>query len=115
MRGLLWTVSVLLSVLTASGCNGPSKRTLASSEPSLSAASTGESNVSIIDRAKPAPGSTAFADRHPLFSKPRQYYENTNRGKVSKTAAATLIGVPAGLFGEFKQMVAGTPHAGGTP
>src|SRR5947209_6008336 len=112
MRGLHWTVAALLAALAASGCSGgPSKRTLASSEPGLSAA-PGDSGVAIVDRAKPVPGSTAFADRHPLFSKPRQYYENTGTNKVTKTAAAAVLGVPAGIYGELKQIVVGAPQGG---
>jgi hypothetical protein len=109
MRGLHWTVFGLLVALMMSGCSGgPSKRTLASSEPGLSAV-PGDSGVAIVDRAKPVPSTTTFVDRHPLFSKPREYYESTGTNKVTKTAAAAVLGVPAGIFGEFKQIVVGAP------
>jgi hypothetical protein len=49
-----------------------------------------------------------WVDRHPLFSKPRQYYESTGNNKVAKTAAAAVLGVPAGIYGELKQIVVGT-------
>ena len=106
MRGLQWTVAALLMALAASGCSGgPSKRTLASSEPALS----GDPEVAIVDRAKPVPGAVTVVDRHPLLSKPRQYYESTGNNKVTKTAAAAFIGVPAGIYGELKQIVVGVP------
>jgi hypothetical protein len=110
MRGLHWKVFSLLTILAVStGCNStPSKRTLASSEPGLST-TTGDPEVAIVDRAKPVPASTSFVDRHPLFYKPRDYYENTGSNKVAKTAAAAVIGVPAGLYGELKQIVVGAP------
>jgi len=109
MRGLHWTVIALLAALVASGCSGgPSKRTLASTEPGLSTV-PGDSGVAIVDRAKPVPSSVTFVDRHPLFSKPRDYYESTNSNKAAKTAAAAVIGVPAGIYGELKQIVVGTP------
>jgi hypothetical protein len=58
----------------------------------------------------PAPIKTvSFADRHPLFSKPRQYWETSGDNKVVKAAAATFIGVPAGFVGEVKQIFVGTP------
>jgi hypothetical protein len=56
------------------------------------------------------PASTlTWVDRHPLFSKPRDYYDNSGTNKVVKTAAAAVIGVPAGIFGELKQIVVGAP------
>ncbi len=110
MRGHQWTAVALLAALAAaaSGCSGgPSKRTIAaSSEPALST----DPDVAIVDRAKPVPpSSVTFVDRHPLFSKPREYYEKTGTNKVSKTAAAAVIGVPAGIYGELKQIVVGNP------
>ena len=111
MRGHQWTVVALLAALAASGCSGgPSKRTLASSEPGLSTVS-GDPDVAIVDRAKPVPSnSVTFVDRHPLFSKPREYYEKTGTNKATKTAAAAVIGVPAGIYGELKQIVVGNPN-----
>jgi len=50
-----------------------------------------------------------FVDRHPLLSKPRDYYESSGNNKVVKTLAAGVVGVPAGLFGELKQIVVGRP------
>lgn len=109
MRALHWMVIALLATLVAPGCSGgPSKRTLASTEPGLSTV-PGDPGVTIVDRAKPVPNSETFVDRHPLFSKPRDYYENTSSNKVAKTAAAAVIGVPAGIYGELKQIVVGVP------
>ena len=111
MRGPQWTVAALVAALAATtGCSGgPSKRTLASSEPALST-SPGDTDVTIVDRAKPVPATTvSVVDRHPLFSKPRDYYEKTDSNKVAKTAAAAVIGVPAGIYGELKQIVVGVP------
>ena len=107
MRGLQWTAIALAAALAAPGCSGPSKRTLASTEPGLSTV-PGDSGVVVADRGKPVAGET-WVDRHPLFSKPRQYYESTGNNKVAKTAAAAVIGVPAGIYGEIKQIVVGTP------
>ena len=49
----------------------------------------------------------SFADRHPLFYKPRQYWETSGDNKIVKAAAATFIGVPAGFVGEVKQIFVG--------
>jgi hypothetical protein len=108
MRGLQWTVVALVATLAASGCSAPSKRTLASTEPGLSTV-PGDSGVVVADRGKPVPAGDTFVDRHPLFYKPRQYYESTGNNKVTKTAAAAVLGVPAGIYGELKQIVVGTP------
>ena len=67
--------------------------------------------MTVIDRAKPIASSDTVVDRHPLFSKPREYYTTTNRGKAAKTASAVVLGVPAGIYGEFKQIVVGAPPA----
>ena len=107
MRGLKWMAAALLMAVAASGCGGPSKRTLASSEPALV---PGDPEVAIVDRAKPVPSATvSVVDRHPLLSKPRDYYEKTGTNKVAKTAAAAFIGVPVGIYGELKQIVVGAP------
>ena len=107
MRGLNWTLAVLLMAVAASGCTGgPSKRTLASSEPALV---TSDPGVAVVERPKPVPSTVTVVDRHPLLSKPKQYYDDTNSNKVAKTAAAVVIGVPAGIIGEIKQIVVGVP------
>jgi hypothetical protein len=107
MRQCQWILAALLMALAVSGCSGgPSKRTLAASEPALIPS---DPDVAIVDRAKPVPSTVTVVDRHPLFSKPKQYYDDTNSNKVAKTAAATFIGVPAGIYGELKQIVVGVP------
>ena len=50
-----------------------------------------------------------FVDRHPLLSKPRDYYESSGDNKFVKSMAAGVIGVPAGIVGELKQIVVGKP------
>jgi len=54
-------------------------------------------------------GTVKFADRHPLFTKPRKYWETSGDNKIVKAAAATFIGVPAGFVGEVKQIFVGVP------
>src|SRR5436305_388161 len=102
-----WLVLVALTLVMLSGCQGgPSRRTLASAEPTLSpsvssGAVVADGGTSVA--AGPStvvPGSTrtaTFADRHPLFSRPREYYESVGTNKVVKTAAAVVVGVPAGI------------------
>ena len=57
-----------------------------------------------------APAKTAFTwvDRHPLFSKPRDYWDTSGDNKIVKAAAATFVGVPVGMYGEVKQIIVGT-------
>jgi hypothetical protein len=54
-------------------------------------------------------GSPSWVDRHPLLYKPRDYYETSGDNKIVKTAAATVIGIPAGVVGELRQIVTGAP------
>jgi hypothetical protein len=51
----------------------------------------------------------SFVDRHPLFSKPREYWDSSGDKKIVKAAAATFIGVPAGFVGEVRQIFVGAP------
>ena len=57
-------------------------------------------------RAQPT---VTVVDRHPLFSKPRDYYENTGTQQGRQDRRRGVIGVPAGIYGELKQIVVGRP------
>jgi len=104
-----WLTVVILSALASSlaGCQGAgSRRSAAAPEPGLSGAL--DSGSTIV--AEPAPAkSVAYVDRHPMFSKPRDYWESAGDNKFKKAAAATFVGVPVGLYGEIKQIVVGAP------
>jgi hypothetical protein len=98
--------AVVLGVAVLSGCQGSGSRRVASAEPALSNPVDGGT---VVEAPPKAAQTVTWADRHPLFSKPRQYYDNAGTNKVVKAAAATVIGIPAGLVGEIKQIVVGTP------
>jgi hypothetical protein len=57
----------------------------------------------------PVVKSTSFVDRHPLFYRPRDYWETSGNNTVVKAAAATFIGIPAGIFSETRQILTGVP------
>ena len=57
----------------------------------------------------PAPQSVGYVDRHPILSKPRDYWEDGGDNKIVKAARATFIGVPSGIYNEMKQIVVGAP------
>jgi len=100
-----WLALAVSTAGLAAGCHsGPSSRTLASTEPSLT---TPESGTTVA--AAPPARTVTWVDRHPLFSKPRDYYESSGNNTIVKTAAATVVGIPAGIFGELKQIVVGAP------
>lgn len=104
MRGHRW-LAVSLIVL-GTGCQtGASGRRVASAEPTLLPPS--EPGTSVV-QTEPTRQVT-WADRHPLFIKPREYYDNSGSNRVVKAAAATVIGVPAGIIGEIRQIVVGAP------
>ena len=118
MRGSYRTAWVLLAGLiesaAGSGCHGTTKR----AEPGLAPSSEPTLGAPIEPGATVAPGGTASAsgvtwvDRHPLFSKPREWYETTSsNSKIVKGVAAAVIGIPAGVLGEMKQIVTGSPSA----
>jgi hypothetical protein len=108
MSGTRWSLLLILAAVGLTGCQtGPSKQTLAASEPALSPPVEGGTSVVAV----PSPRTVTFVDRHPLFSKPRDYYESSGNNAVVKTAAAVVVGVPVGFVGEIRQIVVGTPAA----
>ena len=111
MRGSRWiAISVLaLAAGMGSGCQTAGTRrtaTVVSPEPALANADGAGSERTI----EAVPEKTVtFVDRHPLFTKPREYWETSGNNKIVKAAAATFIGVPAGFVGEVKQIFVGAP------
>ena len=108
MRGYRWfAIALLLTVYgVSSGCQSPGgPRTVVSPEPSISGVVDGDGTRVTTTPAK----TVTFVDRHPLFSKPREYWDTSGNNKVVKAAAATFVGVPAGLYGEAKQIIVGAP------
>ncbi len=114
MRGIRWTlmaITVLMVGLTAGCQTAGSKRpaTVVSPAPAVSDASDANGLASEKTIASAPVSSVGFADRHPLFTKPRKYWETSGDNKIVKAAAATFIGVPAGFVGEVKQIFVGVP------
>ena len=100
-------VLLLASVMMAGCHSSPTRRSLASAEPALSPPVEG--GTTVVEGTPPK--TLTFVDRHPLFSKPREYYDSTGKNPIVKSAAAVVVGVPAGIYGELKQIVVGTPAA----
>jgi len=107
MYGHRWLVPALLAVVLLPGCQASQSRraALAANEPRLSAA--GDPAPSVVQA--PPPKTVTVVDRHPLLSKPREYYDSSGNNQFVKVAAATVVGVPAGIVGELKQIVVGHP------
>jgi hypothetical protein len=105
MCGHRWWPLGVIAVLVVSGCQGAgSPRRVAVAEPGL--ALPGDAGPAVAE-APPAARPVTVVDRHPLLSRPRDYYESAGNNKIVKTAAATFIGIPAGFVGELKQIVVG--------
>jgi hypothetical protein len=103
---------LLIAALALTGCQSSrSSRKVAMPEPPLEGAGVVASNDGQAVASLPPERPASFADRHPLFYKPRDYYDTTTGNRLSKTAAAAVIGVPAGIVGELRQIVAGRPSA----
>jgi len=110
MRASKWIVLLLLAVPFSNGCKGHHKRRYAVYPEPAPCATPVEGGVPIAEgptMLKPL----SFVDRHPLFSKPRDYYEDTDYNPIVKTAAAVIVGVPAGIVGEVKQIVNGPKNS----
>jgi hypothetical protein len=107
MKGHRWLVPVSLAVVAAAGCQASPSRhaALAASEPGLNV--PGDTAPAVVS-ATPS-RTVTWVDRHPLLSKPREYYENSGSNTAVKVAAGTLVGIPVGIVGELKQIVVGRP------
>jgi len=112
MRLSRWlAIAVIVSVLSGGiGCKsyGPST-TVVTPEPPLAGAA-GTDGVAVTDGTREVPPvkSVTWVDRHPLFYKPRDYYDTAGNNTLVKVGAATFVGVPVGFFYEVKQIVVGT-------
>ncbi len=107
MRRHPWLAIALIAALAGAGCQASgARRSIAAAEPPLD--STFGDGTAIAEVSPPTTTVT-FADRHPLLSKPREYYDNSGTNPFVKTTAATLIGIPAGILGEMRQIVVGRP------
>ena len=51
----------------------------------------------------------SFVDRHPLLSKPVEWYERGGPNPILGTLAGAVVGVPAGVLGEVRQIIVGCP------
>ena len=115
MRGQRWFAIGVLVVLysMAVGCQsaGP-RKPIVTTEPGLAGAVDSDGTVVASDgtRQVTPPKTVTWVDRHPLFSKPRDYWDTSGDNKIVKAAAATFVGVPAGMYGEVKQIIVGTPQ-----
>ncbi len=110
MRGNRWLAFGLITVVCAlgSGCrSGGSSRTVVTTEPPMA----GPAGSDVVAEGAPNPPvrTVSAVDRHPLFSKPREYWDTSGNNTIVKAAAATFVGVPVGIYGEVKQIIVGVP------
>jgi hypothetical protein len=108
---LLAGLSMALASLAGcqSGSTGSYKRSAARPvEPGLATSGDPAEPGVIVEKPLPPPRA-AWVERHPLFSKPREVYDNAGSNKVVKVAGATIVGIPMGIAAELKQIVVGTP------
>lgn len=115
MRGQRWiSVGVLVLVYgVATGCQsaGP-RKPIVTTEPAVSSSVDSDGTVVAADgtRQIAPPKTVTWVDRHPLFSKPRDYWDSSGDNKIVKAAAATFVGVPSGMYNEVKQIIVGAPQ-----
>ena len=107
MRGdrRLKALGLSVLILTVAGCQGSGTKRASAPEPALSGALDSGGTVAETPPAK----TVTYVDRHPIFAKPRQYWDGAGDNKIVKAGAATFIGVPSGIYNEMKQIVVGTP------
>jgi hypothetical protein len=115
MRGQRWFAEIVTIVLLgmAVGCQSAgARKPVVTTEPGLAGAVDSDGTAVAADgtRQIAAPKTVTWVDRHPLFSKPRDYWDTSGDNKIVKAAAATFVGVPVGMYGEVKQIIVGTPQ-----
>jgi hypothetical protein len=113
MRGNRWLFigALVLAVGVVPGCHSAgTKRPSTVISPAPAVSEAGDPEGQPADRTiSTTPQTVSFADRHPLFKKPREYWDSSGDKKIVKAAAATFIGVPAGFVGEVRQIIVGAP------
>jgi hypothetical protein len=103
--------SVVLACAVFSGCQSPGpRRTVVTPEPGLAGPATSSGAVADGTQDGTPVKQVTWVDRHPLFSKPRDYWDTSGDNKIVKAAAATFVGVPVGFYGEMKQIIVGVPQ-----
>ncbi len=100
-------LSTAVLALSIAGCHSYSARRSIAAEPALSGLDAGD--MAVLET--PPVRELTVVDRHPLLYKPREYWDNAGENRIVKAAAATLVGVPVGIVGEVRQIVAGSPTA----
>jgi hypothetical protein len=115
MRGQRWLVIAVLVGLygMSSGCQtAGARKPVVTTDPPITSSVDNDGTVVVGDGTKTIPPArtVTWVDRHPLFSKPRDYWDTSGDNKVVKAAAATFVGVPVGMYGEVKQIIVGTPQ-----
>jgi hypothetical protein len=104
--------ALILAVWVVPGCQSAGTKrpsTVISPAPAVGEAGNLEGESADRTVSTTPPRTVTFADRHPLFKKPREYWDSSGDKKIVKAAAATFIGVPAGFVGEVKQIIVGAP------
>ena len=103
----IWGLVAALVVLGGTGgCRSGAPRRVASSEPGLSS-----DGSTIADATSSGASQVSWVDRHPLFYKPREYFDSSGNNTLVKTASATFIGIPVGVIGEVRQVFTGSATA----
>ena len=103
-------VTAILALALATGCTSSRpKRTVNSEPPLIVGDASGTGGTTVVEA--PQARAISAVDRHPLLSRPRERYETTNGNKLTRTAAAAVIGVPSGIGAEIKQIIVGQAPA----
>jgi hypothetical protein len=97
----------LSAALFLPGCHGTHSQKAVTTEPAL--APMADADGTTIATPPPTTKTVTFVDRHPMLYKPRDYWDGAGDNKVVKATAATVVGIPAGIVGELKQIVVGRP------
>lgn len=107
---ILRPVAATLALALATGCTSSRpKRTVNSEPPLIVGDASGSGGTTVVEA--PSPRADSIVDRHPLLSRPRERYDTTNGNKLTRTAAAAIIGVPSGIGAEIKQIIVGQAPA----
>jgi hypothetical protein len=111
MRVVLQMALVLGLLTGVVGCKSQYsvQRPVATTEPPLIVSGSDEPSVAASSPSVSVSPPVTVVKRRPIVEQPQYYYESTNGNKLAKTAAATFIGVPAGVVGEVRQLFMGPP------
>ncbi|ADV64006.1 UDP-3-O-(3-hydroxymyristoyl) glucosamine N-acyltransferase [Isosphaera pallida ATCC 43644] len=102
---LMMAATLAAGLMVGSGCGGSRNLRIAGQSPELFDSPLIQNEGITIGEAR----RVSFVDRHPLLYKPVEWYNRAPNNPIVGVLSATVVGIPAGVLGEARQIIVGCP------